>query len=144
MSLLLTLNSFHKFFWAFRSWLWTSECWAGIFSQERVIINQPLNNFARKLHRRYSSGLWIRLWFKVNLHRKIKCICLFCICNFQMNLFYFTSLFIGFPPASVPYKPLVLFFSPHGQFGGLDKVWTKSRGRSRKWYDNSWLLLHFK
>ena len=144
MSLLLTLNSFHKFFWAFRSWLWTSECWAGIFSQERVIINQPLNNFARKLHRRYSSGLWIRLWFKVNLHRKIKCICLFCICNFQMNLFYFTSLFIGFPPASVPYKPLVLFFSPHGQFGGLDKVWTKSRDRSRKWYDNSWLLLHFK
>ena len=144
MSLLLTLNSFHKFFWAFRSWLWTSECWAGIFSQERVIINQPLNNFARKLHRRYSSGLWIRLWFKVNLHRKIKCICLFCICNFQMNLFYFTSLFIGFPPASVPYKPLVLFFSPHGQFGGLDKVSTKSRGRSRKWYDNSWLLVHFK
>ena len=126
VSLLSTLNSFHKFFWSFRSWLWKSKCWlsrtwAGIFSQERVIINQPLNIFAKKLHRRYSYGLWIRLWFKVNLHSKIKCIRLLCICNFQMNFFYFASLFIGFPPASVPYKPLVLLFSSHEQFGGLEK-----------------------
>ena len=126
VSLLLTLNSFHKFFWAFRSWLWTSKCWlsrtwAGIFSQERVIVNQPLNIFAKKLHRRYSSGLWICLWFKVNLYIKIKCICLFCICNFQMNFFYFPSLFLGFPPAFLPYKPLVLLFPPHEQFGGLEK-----------------------
>ena len=100
------LNGFHKFFWAFRSWLWTSKCWlsrtwAGIFPQVRVIINQPLNIFAKKLHRRYSTGFWIRLWFKVNLHRKIKCIRLFCICNFQMNFIYFALLFIGVPPASV-------------------------------------------
>ena len=148
MSLLLTLNSFHKFFWAFRSWLWTSKCWlsrtwAGIFSQERVIINQPLNIFAKKLHHRYSSGLWIRLWFKVNLYSKIKCIRLFCICNFQMNFFYFASLFIGFPSASVPYKLLVLLFSPHEQYGGLEKnpeSGNKNVNRSRKWYDNSWLL----
>ena len=125
--LLLTLNSFHKFFWDFRSLHWTSKCWlsrtwAGIFSQERVIINQPLNIFAKKLHRRYSSGLWIRLWFKVNLHSKIKCIRLFCICNFQMNFFYFASLFIGFPPVLIPYKPLVLLFSPHEQFVGLKKI----------------------
>ena len=126
MSLLLTLNSFHKFFWAFRYWLWTSKCWlsrtwAGIFLQGRVIINQSLNIFAKKLHRRYSTGFWICLWFKVNLHRKIKCIRLFCICNFQMNFFYFASLFIGFPSASVPYKLLVLLFSPHEQYGGLEK-----------------------
>ena len=38
-----------------------------------------------------------------------------------MNFFYFASLFIGFPPASVPYKPLVLLFSSHEQFGGLEK-----------------------
>ena len=126
VSLLLTLNSFHKFFWSFCSWLWTnkrwlSRTWAGIFSQETVIINQTLTIFAKKVHRRYSFGLWIRLWFKVNLHRKIKCIRLLCICNFQMNFFYFASLFIGFPPASVPYKPLVLLFSPHEQFGGHKK-----------------------
>ena len=126
VSLLLTLNSFHKFFWAFRSWLWTSKCWlsrtwVGIFLQGRVIINQSLNIFAKKVHRRYSSGFWILNLLNVNLHRKIKCIRLFCICNFQMNFFYFASLFIGFPPASVPYKPLVLLFSPHEQFGGLEK-----------------------
>ena len=133
VSLLLTLNSFHKFFCSFRSWLWKSKfwpsrTWAGIFSQERVIVNQPLNIFAKKLHHRYSSGLWIRLWFKVNLYSKIKCIRLFCICNFQMNFFYFASLFIGFSPASVPYEPLVLLFLPHEQFEvsrKIQKVWTK-------------------
>ena len=101
----------------------------------------------KKLRCRYSSGLWIHLWFKVNLHSKIKCIRLFCICNFQMNFFYFASLFIGFPPASVPYKPLVLLFSPHNSLEvsrKIQKVWTKNRGRSRKWYDNSWLLLNIK
>ena len=124
--LLLTLNSLHNFFWAFRSWLWTSKCWlsrtwAGIIPHGRVIINKPLNIFVKKLNRRYSSGFWMRLWFKVNLHYKIKCIRLFCICNFQMNFIYFALLFIGFPPASVPYKPLVLLFSRHEQYGGLEK-----------------------
>ena len=38
-----------------------------------------------------------------------------------MNFFYFASLFIGFPPASVPYKPLVLLFLHHEQFEGLEK-----------------------
>ena len=38
-----------------------------------------------------------------------------------MNFFYFASLFIGFPPASVPYKNLVLLFSPHEQFEGPEK-----------------------
>ena len=126
MSLLLTLNSFHKFFWAFRYWLWTSKCWlsrtwAGIFLQGRVIINQSLNIFAKKLHRRYSTGFWICLWFKVNLHRKIKCIRLFCICNFKIDFFYFASLLAGFPPTSVSYKPVVLLFLSHEQYGGLEK-----------------------
>ena len=126
VSLLLTLNSFHIFFWGFRSWLWTSKCWlsktwANTSPQGRVTINQPLNVFAKKPHRNYSTGFWIRLWFKVNLYRKIKCIPLFCIYVFQMNFFYFASLLIGFPPTFVLYKRLVLLFSPHEQHGGLDK-----------------------
>ena len=50
---------------------------------------------------------------------KIKCIRLFCICNFEMNFIYFASMFISFPPAS--FKPLVLLFSPHEEYGGLMK-----------------------
>ena len=131
---IVTLNSFHKFFWGFRSSLWLSKFWlgqsrtwlsrtlAGIFPQGRVIVIQPLNIFAKRLHRRYSTRFWIRLWFKVNLHCKIKCIRLFCICNFHRNFFYFASLFIiGFLPAFVPYKPSVLLFLPHEQHGGLQK-----------------------
>ena len=38
-----------------------------------------------------------------------------------MNFFYFASLFIGFPPVPVPHKLLVLLFSSHDQFGGLEK-----------------------
>ena len=38
-----------------------------------------------------------------------------------MNFIYFALLFIGFPPASIPYKPLVLLFSPREQYGGLEK-----------------------
>ena len=37
----------------------------------------------------------------------------------EFLLFYF--IVIGFPPASIPYKPLVLLFLPHVQFGGLEK-----------------------
>ena len=130
---IVTLNNFHKFFWGFRSSFWTSKfrlgqsrTWlsrtsAGIFPQGRVIVIQPLNIFAKKLHCRYSTRFWIRLWFKVNLHCKIKCIHLFCICNFQMNSFYFALLFIGFLPVFVPYKPSVLLFLPHEQHGGLKK-----------------------
>ena len=50
-----------------------------------------------------------------------------------MNFFYFASwnthfdfstfyqLSIGLPRASFSYKPLVLFFSPNEQYGGLEK-----------------------
>ena len=122
VSLLLTLNSFNKFFWSFRSWFeQVNVGWV-----ERVIINQPLNIFTKKLHHRCSSGPWIRLCFKVNLHSKIKCICLLCICNFQMNFFYFASFFIGFPPASVPYKQTFSI-----TFLASWTVW-RSREKSRK------------
>ena len=46
----------------------------------------------------------------------------------------------GFPPASFPYKPLVLLFSPNELYEGLEKntkKWAKNIRRSRKWYDNS-------
>ena len=138
VSLLLTLNSFHIFFWGFHVWLWTSTCWpsttwAGIFSQGRLAINYSLEIFAKKLHRRYSAGFWIRLRFKVTLNRKIKCIRLFCTCIFQMNFFYFASwntyfdfssfyqLFIGCSLASFPYKPLVFLLSLNEHYGGLEK-----------------------
>ena len=50
-----------------------------------------------------------------------------------MNFFYFTSwnthfdfssfyqLFIGSPPTSFPYKPLVLHYSPNEQYERLEK-----------------------
>ena len=38
-----------------------------------------------------------------------------------MNFIYFALLFIGLRPASIPYKPLVLLFSPNEQYGGLRK-----------------------
>ena len=38
-----------------------------------------------------------------------------------MNFFVFTSLFIGFPPASFSYKPLVLLFLANEQYQSLEK-----------------------
>ena len=54
MSLLLTLNKFHKLFWCFHCWLWSSKCQLGIADQlilhffflggglSHTLLSQPL------------------------------------------------------------------------------------------------------